>query len=116
MFVRHLLAAALLCALSSGAEARRHHHRHHRIPWCGIYLGQHLGKPDRKLWVARNWAREGVNAGGPGSGVVVVWRHHVGIITGQDAAGHWLVHSGNDGGAVRTRARSLAGVIAFRRL
>ncbi|RTL52928.1 MAG: hypothetical protein EKK40_06970 [Bradyrhizobiaceae bacterium] len=79
-------------------------------------MGQYLGKPDRKLWVARNWAAEGYNAGGPGVGVVVVWPHHVGVIVGQDASGEWLVHSGNDGGAVRTRARSLAGVIAYRRV
>ena len=53
---------------------------------------------------------------GPGIGVVVVWPHHVGIITGQAPNGEWLVHSGNDGGAVRTRARSLRGAIAFRRV
>ena len=39
-------------------------------------------------------------AGGPGIGVVVVWSHHVGIITGQTPDGQWIVHSGNDGGAV----------------
>ena len=38
---------------------------------------------DRKLWLARNWASVGANAGHPGVGVVVVWRHHVGIITGR---------------------------------
>lgn len=37
-------------------------------------------------------------------------RHHVGVITGQTLAGTWIVHSGNDGGAARTRPRSLAGV------
>jgi hypothetical protein len=114
--LRFILAAMALLALSLPAEAR-HHHRHHRsLPWCGIYLGKYLGKPDRRLWVARNWSREGINAGGPGIGVVVVWPHHVGLITGQAPNGQWLVHSGNDGGAVRTRARSLAGVIAFRRI
>jgi hypothetical protein len=56
-----------------------------------------------------------MNAGGPGIGVVV-WSHHVGIITGQTPDGQWIVHSGNDGGAVRTRARSLARAIAFRRV
>jgi hypothetical protein len=114
--LRLILAAITLVALSLPAEARRHHGHHHRLPWCGIYLGKHLGKPDRRLWIAREWAREGVNAGGPGIGVVVVWRHHVGIITGQAPNGQWIVHSGNDGGAVRTRARSIAGAIAFRRV
>jgi hypothetical protein len=40
-----------------------------------------LAKPDRRLALARSWANEGMNAGGPGIGVVVVWSHHVGIIT-----------------------------------
>jgi hypothetical protein len=44
----------------------------------------------------------------------VVWRHHVGRIVGQEN-GQWIVQSGNDGHAVRTRARSIAGAIAFRR-
>jgi hypothetical protein len=112
---RALLAAALVVVLSSPAEARRHH-RTRGLPWCGIWLGQHLGKPDRRLWLARNWAREGVNAGGPGIGVVVVWFHHVGIVTGRAANGEWIVKSGNDGGAVRTRPRSLSRAIAFRRI
>lgn len=68
---------------------------------------------DRSLWLARNWASQGSNAGGPGVGVVVVWRHHVGIITGRDGNG-WIVKSGNDGRAVRERVRSIAGAIAFR--
>ena len=84
--------------------------------WCGSYLSKYLGKPDRRLALARSWASEGMNAGGPGIGVVVVWSHHVGIITGQTPDGQWIVHSGNDGGAVRTRARSLARAIAFRRV
>jgi hypothetical protein len=33
---------------------------------------------------------------------------------GPNARGQWLVNSGNDGNAVRTRWRSLFGVIAFR--
>lgn len=111
------LASVLLCALmflSAPAEAR--HHRSRGLPWCGIYMAQLTGHHDRRLWLAREWAREGVNAGGPGTGVIVVWPHHVGRIEGRDAAGHWLVHSGNDGGRVRIRARSLAGAIAFRRV
>jgi hypothetical protein len=112
---RSLIAAALVLALSSPAEARRHH-RHRGLPWCGIFLGKYLGKPDRKLWIARNWAREGVNAGGPGQGVVVVWPHHVGLITGRASNGEWIILSGNDGGAVRERPRSVVRAIAFRRI
>lgn len=106
-----VLAMAILCALFSSAEARR---GHGHLPWCGIYMNQYFGKSDRSLWIARNWAREGSNAGGPSVGVVVVWPHHVGVIVGQAPDGEWLVHSGNDGNAVRTRPRSLRGVIAYR--
>ena len=67
---------------------------------------------NRNLWLARNWASVGSKAQ-PGVGVVVVWRHHVGIITGR-AGSKWIVKSGNDGNAVRERPRSIAGAIAFR--
>lgn len=102
------LAAVVLLAAASAAEAKR-------LPWCGIYMNSYFGMSKRSLWVARNWAREGVAASGPTVGAVVVWRHHVGVIAGPpDARGRWLVHSGNDGNAVRTRYRSLRGAIAFR--
>lgn len=114
-------------------SAHRHHHsrahyrhgRHrgyagapagcHGIPWCGCYLRHKFGIRDVGLNLARNWAYVGHRAGGPGAGVIVVWPHHVGVIVG-GSPGRWLVESGNDGGAVRTRARSVAGAIAFRRL
>ena len=110
-------AVALVCALTTEANARhyRHHHGYARA-WCGLYMSKYFGKSDPRLALARQWAREGRNAGGPGVGVVVVWPHHVGVITGKTPEGHWVVHSGNDGGAVRTRARSVAGAIAFRRV
>jgi hypothetical protein len=111
-------ASAVLLVFSAQAEARPHH-RHHGYrahAWCGSYLSKYLGKSDRRLALARSWAGEGYNAGGPGVGVVVVWRHHVGIITGRTPDGRWIVHSGNDGNAVRTRPRSIAGAIAFRRV
>jgi hypothetical protein len=112
------VASTFLLVLSIQAEARpfHQHHGHRAKAWCGSYLSKHLGKSDRRLALARSWASEGMNAGGPGIGVVVVWPHHVGIITGQTPDGQWIVHSGNDGGAVRTRARSLARAIAFRRV
>lgn len=109
-----LTVLALVCA-TPNAEARHHHRSHRGLPWCGIYMGQYFGKHDRRLWIAREWARVGVSAHGPGIGVIVVWRHHVGVIVGQQGS-QWVVHSGNDGGRVRTRPRSIAGAIAFRRL
>ncbi len=114
--LRTTLCALALVSVIPAAQARGHHHSHghHGTPWCGIYLSHYLGKHDGNLALARNWAHEGSPASGPGVGVVAVWPHHVGIITGQAPDGEWIVHSGNDGGAVRTRPRSLAGVIAFR--
>ncbi|NJO24135.1 MAG: hypothetical protein HC868_15980 [Sphingomonadales bacterium] len=60
--------------------------------------------------VAWNWRKYG-RPTTPQVGAVVVWRHHVGEIVGQASNGRWIVRSGNDGGAVRTRARSVAGAI-----
>ena len=69
---------------------------------------QRGGGPELNL--AWNWRNYG-SAGSPQVGAVVVWRHHVGEIVGQASNGQWLVRSGNDGGAVRTRARSISGAV-----
>jgi hypothetical protein len=82
--------------------------------WCGWYMRSVVGAdPGPEYNLARSWAHYGSNAGGPSVGAIVVWRHHVGKIVGQEN-GQWIVESGNDGHAVRTRPRSLAGAIAFR--
>jgi hypothetical protein len=126
-----LATTAVLCALVSNAEAHsRYHHRHHHRghagrhyaghsggrpgAWCGWYMRSQVGSdPGPSYNLARSWAGYGSNAGGPRVGAIVVWRHHVGKIVGQEN-GQWIVQSGNDGHAVRTRPRSLAGAIAFR--
>lgn len=82
--------------------------------WCGCWLGRHMGIADRGLWLARNWARIG-SATSISTGAIVVWRHHVGRITAVEG-GKVKVLSGNDGGRVRERWRSVAGAIAFRRI
>jgi len=75
--------------------------------WCGWWMRTQLGGgPEYNL--AANWRRYG-RAGSPQIGAVVVWPHHVGMITGRAANGQWIVTSGNDGGRVRSRARSIAG-------
>ncbi len=75
--------------------------------WCGWWMRtQKGGGPEYNL--AANWRRYGSPAS-PQIGAVVVWSHHVGMITGRAANGQWIVTSGNDGGAVRSRARSIAG-------
>ena len=77
--------------------------------WCGWYMRtRHGGGPEMNL--AWNWSRYG-SAASPQVGAIVVWRHHVGEIVGKADNGMWLVHSGNDGGAVRTRARSISGAV-----
>lgn len=83
--------------------------------WCGWYMRQVKGVADPRYNLARNWAHWGVSAGGPGVGVVVVWPHHVGLITARGSHGFWVVKSGNDGHRVRERERSVSGAIAFRR-
>lgn len=124
--------AALFVALTATAYAKpikKNHHRqnvhrnyHDADPrpgrWCMWWLRRHLGIPKSAFPAyAYNLAISGKYIGtpavGPAIGVIVVWRNHVGIISGQSAAG-WIVTSGNDGGAVRTRERSLRGVIAYR--
>jgi hypothetical protein len=77
--------------------------------WCGWWMRtQKGGGPEMNL--ARNWARWG-RPSGPRVGAVVVWPHRVGMITGQTADGRWIVRSGNDGGRVRERPRSVAGAV-----
>ncbi len=77
--------------------------------WCGWWMRTQLGGgPAFNL--AWNWRHYG-SPTTPHVGAVVVWRHHVGMITGQAANGQWIVKSGNDGGRVRERARSVAGAL-----
>ena len=82
--------------------------------WCGWYMRTQLGGgPEYNL--ARNWAKRGRPLNGPRVGAVVVWPHHVGLITGKTKDGQWIVRSGNDGGRVRERPRSVAGAV-FRKV
>lgn len=77
--------------------------------WCGWYMRTRRGGgPEYNL--AWNWRKYG-SPSGPQVGAVVVWRHHVGEITGRASNGQWIVRSGNDGGRVRERARSVSGAV-----
>lgn len=86
--------------------------------WCGWWMQLHTGITSAmthlNLNAAREWQRVG-EATVAAIGAIVVWPHHVGQITGVASDGRWIVKSGNDGHAVRERARSLRGAIAFRR-
>lgn len=77
--------------------------------WCGWWMRTQLGGGP-EFNVAWNWRKYG-SPSGPQIGAIVVWRHHVGIITGRAANGKWIVKSGNDGGRVRERARSVKGAV-----
>ena len=77
--------------------------------WCGWWMRTQLGGgPEYNL--AANWRHYG-HASGPQVGAVVVWPHHVGMITGRSANGQWIVKSGNDGNRVRERPMSVAGAV-----
>jgi hypothetical protein len=82
--------------------------------WCGWWMRTKFGG-GAEYNLARNWAKRG-SPSQPHVGAVVVWPHHVGYISGRSADGRWIVTSGNDGGAVRSRARSISGAIAIRSL
>lgn len=78
--------------------------------WCGWWARTQLGGgPEyNRAW---NWSKRGNHSSRPVVGAVVVWPHHVGIITGRASNGQWIVKSGNDGGRVRERARSVRGAV-----
>jgi hypothetical protein len=99
--------------LPSNTTLYRGRDRARPAAWCGWQM-RHLvvADPGPSFNLARNWAHWG-RPGPAGVGAVVVWPHHVGKIVGQQN-GEWIVESGNDGHAVRTRPRSIAGAIAIR--
>lgn len=97
------------------AVTQTHHDNSRPHAWCGWYARKLVGNdPGVAFNLARNWARWG-RAVSAGIGVMVVWSHHVGMITGyDDQKKMWIVKSGNDGHAVRERPRPVTGAIAFR--
>lgn len=114
------------------AAAKHHEHVSHDAPhaqrthhlavfsgrpaqWCGWFMRQVFGVADRAYDRALTWTHWGRQSDGPQLGAVIVWRHHVGLIEGgPDKTGRWLVRSGNDNHAVRTRYQSIKGAVAFR--
>ena len=108
MKLRTVLLAVALAGLSSQTEARS--------GWCGNFARHNLvnSDPGSKFNLACNWR----NWGRPASaqvGAMVIWcssgHRHVGKIVGPCEGNKCLVRSGNDGGAVRTRMRSVAGAV-----
>jgi hypothetical protein len=108
-------AYASASGTSGFARRASNHGRDHGRPraWCGWEMRRLVGAdPGPSYNLARNWAHWG-RSGPAGIGAVVVWPHHVGKIVGQEN-GQWIIESGNDGHALRSRARSIAGAIAIR--
>jgi hypothetical protein len=94
---------------TKAAQPVRHSAGPRPARWCGWWIRtQKGGGPELNL--ARNWARWG-RPSRARVGAVVVWSHHVGMITGRTASGQWIVKSGNDGGRVRERPRSVKGAV-----
>jgi hypothetical protein len=92
--------------------------------WCGWWMQVHTGVTSSMTRLNLNraieWSRVG-HPTAPAIGAIVVWRHHVGKITGVASDGRYLVMSGNSGGhrghrTVTEAPRSLRGAIAFRAL
>lgn len=112
MRLQHLLPALLLCLFASAAHAD---YGPRPSAWCGWEMRHLVGRdPGPALNLARNWASWGHAASGPAPGAIGVLPHHVFKVVAVLGRGQVLAISGNDGGAVRTRARSIAGVIAWR--
>ena len=108
--MQRVLIAALLILLSLSVSASA------ASRWCGSYARTHLVSrdPGTAYNLACNWQHWG-RATSPHEGAIVVWcshgHHHVGKITGPCSGHICVVTSGNDGRAVRTRARSVAGAV-----
>lgn len=106
----HSARQAFAYAPDSGGHSQ---YRGRPSAWCGWEMRQLVsGDPGPEFNLARNWAHWG-RSGPPGIGAIVVWSHHVGKIVGREG-GEWVIESGNDDHAVRTRPRSIAGAIAIR--
>jgi hypothetical protein len=103
-----LLIGILLITGTSLAQAR--------TGWCGNFARSNLvsSDPGASYNLACNWRNWG-RATSAQVGAMVIWcsksHRHVGKIVGPCVGTMCLVKSGNDGGAVRTRMRSVAGAV-----
>lgn len=93
---------------------------HMRRSWCGEFMGMAARaaghQPPVGYALARNWSHAGMAASGPEPGVVMVMRHHVGIVLANLGGGRVLVRSGNHGRRVGDGIYSAQRAIAWRRL
>ena len=103
-----ILVIIALVGLSSEAVAR--------TGWCGNFARHNLvtADPGSKFNQACSWRNWGQPTS-PQVGAMVIWcsakHRHVGKIVGPCNGNMCMVKSGNDGGAIRTRMRSVAGAV-----
>lgn len=116
--ISRILAAVLLCALSSCATApafaRQGEIVSHppgcpRVAFCACGAAVKVfGRPVRSLWLARNWFK--FPRAAPGPMRVAVRRHHVFVLLEQIRGHVWLSYDANSGRHLtRIHARSIHG-------
>lgn len=120
MIIRLLMAAAVLCALSSNAEARRYRQPgvativshpagcpRRAFCACGASV-EVFGRPIRSLYLAAAWLK--FKRTDPAPGKVAARRGHVFVLKEHVAGSIWLVVDHNSGGRKsRIHHRSIAG-------
>lgn len=110
-----IICAMLLLCLAAGADKSAAGYGPRPAAWCGWEMRHLVGSdPGPAYNRARQWASWGRAAYAPAPGVIGVMPHHVFKVVAVLGHGIVLAISGNDGHALRTRARSTAGVIAWR--
>jgi hypothetical protein len=80
--------------------------------YCGCGLRKYLGLSDKRLNLARNWAKLFQRASGPAAGTAAVRSGHVMYIEAAAGDGQWLVRDYNSGGGLsRLHVRDVRGYI-----
>ncbi len=80
--------------------------------YCGCGLRKYLGLADKRLNLARNWARLFPHEASPRVGLAAVRSGHVMYIEGRADDGHWIVRDYNSGGGLsRVHERSVRGYV-----
>ncbi len=80
--------------------------------YCGCGLRKYLGIADKRLNLARNWARLFPRVANPQPGVAAVRSGHVMYIERSAGNGRWLVRDYNSGGGLsRLHVRSVRGYL-----
>jgi hypothetical protein len=80
--------------------------------YCGCGLRKYLGLSDKRLNLARNWARLFPHETAPRAGLAAVRSGHVMYIEGRSNDGQWIVRDYNSGGGLsRIHERSVRGYV-----